>query len=101
MRGQRVCKLHGGKSPQALRSAQERLAAMVDPALSALAELVEQAESDVVRLAAIKDVLDRAGYKPKDRVEQSGKLVVEVVYGDDEGTGTFEAPALGPAMDQE
>jgi hypothetical protein len=74
-----------------MRSAQERLAAMVDPALSALAQLVDAAESDVVRLAAIKDVLDRAGYKPKDRVEQSGRVQIEVVYGDQD-----EMPALAP-----
>lgn len=100
MRGQTVCKMHGGKSPQALRSAAERLAALVDPALSALGELVKVAETDAVRLAAIKDVLDRAGFKPKERIEQTGKLTIEVVYGDD-SSGPFEAPALSPATDQE
>jgi hypothetical protein len=81
MRGQTVCKMHGGKAPQALRTAAERLAAMVDPALSALAHLVDEAESDMVRLAAIKDVLDRAGYKPVERqqIEQAGDYVVRYV----------------------
>jgi hypothetical protein len=32
MRGQRTCRNHGGASPQALRSAQERMAALIDPA---------------------------------------------------------------------
>jgi hypothetical protein len=101
MRGQNVCKMHGGKSPQALRSAQERLAALVDPALSALSRLVDQADSEVVQLAAIKDVLDRAGFKPTERVEQSGKLVIEVVYNNDDPEDQSAAPALGPATDQE
>jgi hypothetical protein len=84
MRGQTVCKMHGGKSPQALRTAAERLAALVDPALAELGKLVEDAENDAIKLAAIKDVLDRAGFKPRERIEQSGKVTVEVVYGDGE-----------------
>jgi len=76
---------------------------MVDPALTALRRLLDEADSDSVRYAAIRDILDRAGYKPKDRVEQTGKVVIEVVYGDpaDEGAYLFTAPALGPAEDQE
>jgi hypothetical protein len=62
------------------RTAQQRLAEMVDPALAALAQLVEEAESEMVQLAAIKDVLDRAGYKPKDRIEQTGRVQIEVIY---------------------
>lgn len=102
MRGQRVCKLHGGKAPQALRTAQERIAALVDPALVELARLVRVAETDAVKLAAIKDVLDRAGLKPKERVEQSGRIQIEVVYGDsaDAGENYVASPALGPASDQ-
>jgi hypothetical protein len=95
--------MHGGMAPQALRSAAERLAALVDPALAALAQLVDSAESDMVRLAAIKDVLDRAGYKPRERVEQSSTLKVEIVYSDGPGPDSPyqpQTPALGPATDQ-
>jgi len=41
---------------------------MVEPALTELAKLVEQADSDSVKLSAIKDVLDRAGFKPKEHI---------------------------------
>lgn len=100
--GGRVCPTHGGSIKRVKQSAQQRLAEMVDPALTSLAELVESADSDGIKLAAIKDVLDRAGFKPKERIEQSGKLVVEVVYGDidDDRAPLLETPALSPAADQ-
>lgn len=93
--------MHGGGAPQVKQAASERLAAMVDPALAELSNLVRRAESEAIKLAAIKDVLDRAGFKPKERIEQSGKLVIEVVYGDDDSASASAAPALGPAGDQE
>ncbi len=40
----------------------ERIAAMVDPALHHLLIIIEEGETDAVRLTAIRDVLDRAGY---------------------------------------
>jgi hypothetical protein len=61
--------MHGGKSPQALTAARERIAAMVDPTLVALRRLVDQADSGAVQLSAIKDIFDRAGYKPVDRAD--------------------------------
>jgi phage terminase small subunit len=42
----------------------------VPGALSQLKNLVESAESESVKLGAIKDILDRAGHKPADKVEQ-------------------------------
>lgn len=102
IQGGTVCPTHGGSIKRVKLSAQQRIAEMVDPALNALAELVDNADSDVVKLAAIKDVLDRAGYKPRERVEQSGKVVIEVVYGDsDDGSSSSSAPALSAATDQE
>ena len=75
--GGKVCYYHGGKIPQVVASARERINAMVDPALYALRQLVDNADSDSVRLSAIKDILDRAGYKPVDRsdVNMSGSAV--------------------------
>jgi hypothetical protein len=64
--GQRVCFLHGSKSPQAVANAEERLKALVHPAITGLQELINKADSDSVRLSAIKDVLDRAGYRAAD-----------------------------------
>lgn len=61
--------MHGGSAPQVKAAAAERIAAMVDPALTELQRIMTSGESDQVRLAAVKDVLDRAGYKPKDRLD--------------------------------
>lgn len=82
-------------------SAQQRLNEMVDPALVELGRLVIDADNDAIKLAAIKDVLDRAGFKPRERIEQSGKVVIEVVYGDDDSQGSFTPLALSPATDQD
>ena len=42
----------------------------VPGALSQLQNLSENADSESVRLGAVKDILDRAGYKPTEKVEQ-------------------------------
>ena len=42
----------------------------VPGALSQLKSLAEDAESESVRLGAVKDILDRAGLKPADRIQQ-------------------------------
>lgn len=44
---------------------------MVPVSLAMLRTLVESAESEAVRLSAVKDVLDRSGMKPIDRVQTS------------------------------
>lgn len=76
--GGAVCIMHGGKAPQVIRSARERIDAMVDPALTQLARIVEDGESDAVKLAAIKDVLDRAGYKPVEKRENRNENTVSI-----------------------
>ena len=82
MHGQTVCRMHGGKSPQALAKAEERLKALVHPALTGLAQLVANADSDSVRLSAIKDVLDRCGYRATDHQTNGGlpELRVTVLF---------------------
>jgi phage terminase small subunit len=42
----------------------------VPGALTQLRSLSENAESESVRLGAVKDILDRAGLKPTDKIEQ-------------------------------
>jgi hypothetical protein len=59
-----VCDMHGGKSPQAQRSARRRLTAMVDPALDALMRCLDCGDMRVVRQAAV-DILDRCGFGPQ------------------------------------
>lgn len=55
---------------------------MVEPALMQLRHLIDSADSDAVKLAAVKDALDRAGYKPVDRSknehEHRGGVVIHL-----------------------
>ena len=69
--GGKVCKIHGGAAPQTqAASARRVLEALVGPALVQLRRLIEDPKvSDAVKLAAIRDLLDRTGYKPTERVE--------------------------------
>ena len=67
--GATVCYFHGGAAPQVRKKAMERILELVDPALHQLSMLIEEAETDAVRLAAIRDVLDRAGYGAKQKLE--------------------------------
>jgi phage terminase small subunit len=50
---------------------QKVLADHVPSSIKYLSELAESSESDSVRLGAIKDLLDRAGLKPVERIEQT------------------------------
>ena len=66
--GSTVCRVHGGAAPQVRAKARERLLALVDPALCELDKLLRKAKMEPVRMAAVKDILDRCGYKPTDEV---------------------------------
>lgn len=63
--GARVCASHGSKAPQVQRSARERLAALADPAVAALAEVLKRAlkvgDLNAATRAAVA-VLDRTGH---------------------------------------
>ena len=50
---------------------QKVLADKIPSSLHFLSELAEKAESESVRLGAIKDLLDRSGLKPVERIEQT------------------------------
>jgi hypothetical protein len=73
-----VCGSHGGRAPQVKKAAAERLAEMVDPLLTELFRIAQSGENDAVRLAAIKDALDRAGYKPREKVDISQQIIKTV-----------------------
>ena len=51
------------------REVQKIIADKIPASLKWLTDLAESAESESVRLGAIKDILDRAGLKPVDKVE--------------------------------
>ena len=78
--GHKVCHLHGSRSPQALRKAEERLRALVDPSVARLAELIAHADSDSVSLTALRYVLDYAGFKPADKAQIDQALNVTVTF---------------------
>lgn len=67
--GMRVCKLHGGKSPQAKNAAKLRLAELVNPAIATLAREMTQADKSADKQRAANSLLDRAGYGRVQRME--------------------------------
>jgi phage terminase small subunit len=48
----------------------QMIQAAVPGALAQLTNLVGNAQSESVKLGAIKDILDRAGYRPTEKIEQ-------------------------------
>ncbi len=76
--GCKVCKFHGGAAPQVKAAGARRvLGALVGPALLQLRDIIEEEDTPpAVRLAAIRDVLDRTGYRP---VQQLEVLTIGVV----------------------
>lgn len=61
VKGARVCHKHGGSAPQVRRAAEARLLVNVDVLMQELLRIALCAESEAVRLAAVRDALDRAG----------------------------------------
>lgn len=74
-----VCRMHGGAAPQVIAKAEERLKALIHPAIARLAELVAQKEFPSVAIAAVKDVLDRNGMLGKAKESQDIDLKTEIV----------------------
>lgn len=96
IRGGTVCVVHGGAAPQVKLSARARLETYVDPALTALRQLVDNADSDSVRLSAIKDILDRTGLRATDQQPDSAQTMrVTIAFDHNEhanGTSTLSLP---------
>ncbi len=71
LQGGKVCKFHGGKAPQVLEaSARNVLVGLVGPALVKMREILDNKSTPpAVRLAAVRDILDRTGYKPAEQIE--------------------------------
>ena len=72
IRGGSVCMMHGGKSPQVLATARQRLALLVDPALAVFEERLKDDMEPALQLTAARDLLDRTGYSAKQKVELTG-----------------------------
>ena len=69
--GAKTCKFHGSAAPQVkAASARRVLEALVGPALMKMRDILNDPHTPpAVRLAAVKDILDRTGYKPAQTVE--------------------------------
>lgn len=72
--GGSVCVKHGGGAPQVQAKAEERLKALVGPAISRLDHWLHQEEYPSVAIAAVKDVLDRNGSLGKAKETQEVNL---------------------------
>ncbi|WP_237569649.1 hypothetical protein [Mycolicibacterium lacusdiani] len=73
--GGTVCGYHGGRAPAVRRKAQQRLSDAADRMAKQLLGIAESAESEAVKLAAVKHVLAVAGINEKTSVE----VEVEVI----------------------
>lgn len=73
IRGGTVCTHHGGRAPAVRARARQRLDEAADRMAKQLLGIAESAESEAVKLAAVRDALDRAGLKPPAQVEVSAK----------------------------
>ena len=67
---QRGYELKNKFSQEIERRTKKMIGDAVPAAMAMLRHLVENAESESVRLGAVKDILDRAGLKPTEKVEQ-------------------------------
>lgn len=79
--GATVCHMHGGGAPQVKAAAQARIMALVDPSLGVMyRELKRKTKHpNGVAVQVARDILDRAGFKPKDQIEISGSLADKVL----------------------
>ena len=65
IKGGTVCTTHGGRAPQVVKSARERLLALVDPALATLHKILTDPNADdSIKVRAAIAALDRTGMGP-------------------------------------
>jgi hypothetical protein len=105
LRGTTVCFRHGGAAPQVKSAARARLENAADRMARTLLGIADSAESEAVKLAAVKDALDRAGLGAKSEVTVELKPW-ERLMGDIAGVATISreqhrANQLGSVIDAE
>ena len=71
-----VCNLHGGNAPQVKAKAQLRLMALVDPSITRLNEIITKSKHHPSVVSACKDILDRAGFRPADKLQLQAAVQV-------------------------
>lgn len=75
-----VCHIHGGKTPSAVMSAEQRIRDLVVPALERITRTIGDDDNPHLALAAARDILDRAGYKATEKIQSDGRTVIEIEY---------------------
>lgn len=89
MMGTTVCRMHGGAAPQVRRRAEQRILEASDKAAYTLVQLMQDPNtSDAIKLAAARDLLDRASLTGKQELsvavrvskwdEVSGDILMDV-----------------------
>ena len=83
MRGQNICRNHGGASPQALAKAAKavelaelRLRNLAPRAVAELESLATSASSEAVRLGAANSLVDRAVGRAAERIQVAAAITV-------------------------
>lgn len=67
--GSNVCRVHGGAAPQTVQAAKLRLLGAIDPAMAELIRIALRGQAEAVRVSAIKELFERAGFGDPKRVE--------------------------------
>jgi len=80
MRGQNVCRMHGGSAPQSRAAGAERIRALEHPAISRVAHLIDHGDTDAIRFTAARFVLELLGHKATEKIQTDGRTVIEVEY---------------------
>lgn len=107
IKGGRVCRYHGGNAPHVIANARARLQNAADLMAQELLGIALTADAESVKLAAIRDALDRAGLRPPSELVLSQadakpyETVFDSIGGNPSGATDYDAAGVdsaSPAM---